>query len=762
MASVPQAAREAARVSAAPRTRATALALLAIVALAVAVRVAFWSFQARGGAVQAGDPEEYYRAALHLLQGGYYDTGKWIRPPLYPLFLALLFRLLGVDVGAAMLAQALVTGVGVLGFAAYAWQRFGRRRTALLAALTAALYLPLASFGSVMFAEGLFVLLMPLALAALDRAVFGQADEGRRTRDEGQASPDQRPTTNDQRPTTDDRGLSTEDVGRTAKDDHTTAPPLYRSTALPLYRWAFAAGVLLGLATLTRAVGLFFIPLAALLVWLLARPRRGAWRGAALLLLGAALAVGPWTLRNALVHQRLIVVDTNGAISMWYGSIGGEAEQRAGEARLFAIPNQADRQAEALRMTLANIRRAPLEFAARARFKIASLLILQTRNYASGSIIGIDTRGRQVALVEAEHPLWVSLLADAEYVALALLAIAGLCAAPDWRRTLPVLVFVALSVLLSAVTIGHPRLRLPIVGALIPYAAFALSLRPRLRAAGRAQTARHLLAGLGCLAFLALIFSTRYITWLRSERLVLQAQTAASQGDPDRERQLLEQAQALDPANALRALDLGDQAAAQGRWGRALADYRRASELEPRNVYSYAMRIQAAQLLGRPDEARAALAAVASYDRDTNDLYRWAWDAFRTPAPLRLTPGDPLALGHYEGFAPATPDLPAGRWTLGDARLRLAGGCGALELRLRGPAGRLVSLSSEPPGAALGVTLDGAEQLVRLPLERVPGCAAGQPVVVRIASPTGLLDLERAPWMVGVAVLDARVVAAQP
>jgi len=751
MASVPQAAREAARVSAAPRTRATALALLATVALAVAVRVAFWSFQARSGAVQAGDPEEYYRAALHLLQGGYYDTGKWIRPPLYPLFLALLFRLLGVDVGAAMLAQALVTGVGVLGFAAYAWQRFGRRRTALLAALIAALYLPLASFGSVMFAEGLFVLLMPLALAALDRAVFGRAEEGRRTKDEGQASPDQRPTTNDE-------GLTNSAL----PFYRFTVLPLYRFTALPLYRWALLAGFLLGLATLTRAVGLFFIPLAALLVWLLARPRRGAWRGAALLLLGAALAVGPWTLRNALVHQRLIVVDTNGAISMWYGSIGGEAEQRAGEARLFAIPNQADRQAEALRMTLANIRHAPLEFAARARFKIASLLILQTRNYASGSIIGIDTRGRQVALVEAEHPLWVSLLADVEYVALALLAIAGLCAAPDWRRTLPVLVFVALSVLLSAVTIGHPRLRLPIVGALIPYAAFALSLRPRLRSAGRAQTARRLLAGLGCLAFLALIFSTRYITWLRSERLVLQAQTAASQGDPGRERQLLEQALALDPANALRALDLGDQEAAQGRWGRALADYRRASELEPRNVYSYAMRIQAAQRLGRPDEARAALAAVASYDRDTNDLYRWAWDAFTTPAPLRLTPGDPLALGHYEGFAPATPDLPAGRWTLGGARLRLAGGCGALELRLRGPAGRLVSLSSEPPGAAQTVTLDGAEQLVRLPLDRLPGCAEGQPLVVRIASPTGLLDLERAPWMVGVAVLDARVVAAQP
>lgn len=742
MAPLPQAARRAARASAAPHTRATLLTLLAIVGLAVALRVAFWSFQARSGAVQAGDPEEYYRAALHLLQGGYYDTGKWIRPPLYPLLLALLFRLLGVDVSAAMLAQALLTGVGVLAFGAYAWQRFGRRRTALLAALLAALYLPLASFGSVMFAEGLFVLLMPLALAALDRAIH---------------APDQRRTSNDERPATPDTGPRTEDEGaavrsHTASAAHPRAPAPHH----PFARWALIAGALLGLATLTRAVGLFFIPLAALLVWLLAA-RRGAWRGAALLLLGAALVIGPWTARNALVHGRLILVDTNGAVSMWYGSIRDEAEQRAGEARLFGIPNQADRQAEALRMTVANIRRAPLAFAARARFKVASLLILQTRNYASGSIIGISPQGQQVVLVEAEHPLWVSLLADAQYIALMLLALAGLCVAPGWRRTLPVLAFVALSVLLSAATIGHPRLRLPIVGVLIPYAAFALTRAPRLGMPRRARAATRALAGLACLVFLALIVSTRYITWLRSERAVLQAGAAAAQHDQPGARRLLEQALAIDPANALRALDLGDHAAAQGSWSQALADYQRASALEPRNVYSYAMRIQAAQRLGRPEEARAALAAVAAYGRDTNDLYRWAWDAFSTPPPARLTPGDPLALGHYQGFAPATPDLPAGRWTLGQARVRLAGGCGALRLRLRGPAGRPVSLVSEPPGAALSLTLDGQDQTVRLPLAQVPGCAAGRPLVLRISSPTGLLDLDRAPWMVGVAVTEAGV-----
>ena len=739
MTPLPQAqTRPAARAAGATRIR-TAAALAVIVALAVALRVAFWAFQARSGAVQPGDPEEYYRAALHILQGGYYDTGKWVRPPLYPLFLALVFRLFGVSVSAAMLAQAALTGVGVLAFAAYARQRFGRTSVALLAALLAALYLPLASFGSVMFAEALFVLLMLPALTLIDR-VIGQE-----------------PRTKNQEPTNPRGAEDAEDLFVSAS----SAPlrSFIRNSKLKTQnsKLALATGALLGLATLTRAVGLFFIPLAALLVWLLTRDRPGAWRRAAALLLGAALVIGPWTARNALVHQRLIVVDTNGAVSMWYGTLRDEAEQQAGEALLFAIPNQADRQAAALHLTQENIGRDPLGFVARARFKIASLFILQTRNYAAGSIIGLSPQGAQVALVEAEHPLRVSLLADAQYILIMLLAVVGLCYARGWRRTLPLLVFVGLSVLLSALTIGHPRLRLPIVGALIPYAAFALARAPSLllpRVGPRRPRRLALLAALGCLAFLGLIVSTRYVTWLDSMRYVIQARAAQSQDDPAGTRRLLDRARVADPDNALRTLDVADLAFGLGAYADALERYREAAGREPRSVYTHAMRIQAAQRLGRPDEAQDALAAIVSYDRDTNDLYEWAWGTFATPPPARLTPGDPLALGHFAGFAPASFDLPAGRWTLGEGRLRLSGACETVELRLRGPAGRSVQIRSEPALGEASLTLDGSEQLLRLPLTPRPDCASA-PLTLRIASPTGLLDLERAPWMVGVAVLGA-------
>ena len=93
--------------------RHTKLLWFITLVLAVGLRLLFWQLQARSGAVQPGDPEEYYRAALHILQGGYHDTGKWLRPPLYPAFLALVFSIVGVDLVRSMLVQAVLSGLSV-------------------------------------------------------------------------------------------------------------------------------------------------------------------------------------------------------------------------------------------------------------------------------------------------------------------------------------------------------------------------------------------------------------------------------------------------------------------------------------------------------------------------------------------------------------------------------------------------------------------------------------------------------------------------
>jgi 4-amino-4-deoxy-L-arabinose transferase-like glycosyltransferase len=73
---------------------------------------------------------------------------------------------------------------------------------------------------------------------------------------------------------------------------------------------AAAAGVLFGLSCLIKLVALFLVPLLA--VWLLLGPGepRQRLRGAVLLMLATFAVILPWTIRNAAVHGRFVLVET--------------------------------------------------------------------------------------------------------------------------------------------------------------------------------------------------------------------------------------------------------------------------------------------------------------------------------------------------------------------------------------------------------------------------------------------------------------------
>jgi 4-amino-4-deoxy-L-arabinose transferase-like glycosyltransferase len=97
-------------------------------------------------------------------------------------------------------------------------------------------------------------------------------------------------------------------------------------------RAAAAAGLLWGLATLTRELSLYLVPLAAL--WLLRprpaggparlldrlRPPSGAVATAGAMVLTALVTVAPWTVRNALVFRAFIPVSTMGGLNLWQGN----------------------------------------------------------------------------------------------------------------------------------------------------------------------------------------------------------------------------------------------------------------------------------------------------------------------------------------------------------------------------------------------------------------------------------------------------------
>jgi hypothetical protein len=425
------------------------------------------------------------------------------------------------------------------------------------------------------------------------------------------------------------------------------------------------------------------------------------------------------------------------------------------------------------------------------RFKVASLYLLQIRSFAVGDSITIDPRDQLVAMGAGENPLVWSAIADGQYMLIMLAAIAGICFAPNRRTLLPVLLWVLFVTFMSAITIGHPRLRLPIVALLIPCAAYGLNLgwrrvrgtteptlTPSPSPTGRGvpvgrgegtrtknQESRNQRIGrvglmlVGWLMFAALIFSTRYITWVRTWPDLQAAHAAMARSEYNTAHTSFERARSADPTNALRVIDLADLAFQRGDHSAALALYGQALKLEDRNLYAHAMRAHIAALLGLSDIAAAEQIALAGYGRDTNELYDWAWRAFEHPLALRVVPGDPLALGQYVGFAPATPDLPLGRWTLGDARIRLAAGCGQVVVQVRGPVGRVATVTIEGSTVQQSVTLNGTVQDVRLasPCSGDLASTERHSTIIRIHSPTALLDIERAPWYGGVAVLEARI-----
>ncbi len=189
------------------------------------------------------------------------------RAPGYPLFLAAIVGWAGPGAAspgplrAIRMVQALVGALGIWLIAALAARAAGAR-AGVAAAWVAACYPPLAWMPAYVLSETLYSALALLAVLVLDHAIGGKGD------------------------------------------------------ARPGASWsAFAAGVVVGLAALTRPAMLLFLLLAA--GWMLARRRQVP---AIALVLGAALVVAPWTARNVREHGRLVLIASEGGVTFWTGN----------------------------------------------------------------------------------------------------------------------------------------------------------------------------------------------------------------------------------------------------------------------------------------------------------------------------------------------------------------------------------------------------------------------------------------------------------
>jgi hypothetical protein len=410
-----------------------------------------------------GDEVYYAQVAAHLASGaghlyvgGLEGEARAWRPPAHPFVLSLpldperarradaasdpeqLRTLVRLQVA---LGTLLVAATGLLGRALF------DARTGLLAAALASAYPALVAQSHMLWSEGLFSLLVTLALAAVARAERGS----------------------------------------------------------PL-AFAAAAGIGFGLAALARELALGVAAAGA--AWWVAQAPRGPARRAAVArgaftLALAVLVVAPWTLRNARVLGRFVPVSTVG----WFAAAEGNSlerpewlrpegpEQRRFHAGYFTRRDEVARLDFARAHALERIRAEQPGWILRKLVRNLALLlapdeVLRTkvRRGAYGDLPPPEIR----ALLAVSAPAWVALYAAAT------LGIAG--AREGGRRRLAVLVLAVVAAVHVAAN-ATPRFRLPWLPLLAVYASHAAL-------AGRGLARRIDRAGaLGAVAALAFLLA---------------------------------------------------------------------------------------------------------------------------------------------------------------------------------------------------------------------------------------------------------------
>jgi len=242
--------------------------------------------------------------------------------------------------------------------------------------------------------------------------------------------------------------------------------------------WALAAGVLVGLAALTRSNGILLVPVLALAVWHPPSRTRAALGPALALAAAALLTIAPWMVRNATSFDALVPVSTQDGFALagqynaasqdneiipavWQPPVGvaeyaplfrqpglDEAELSA-ELRSRSLDFIRDHPGSVIKATYWNTRRALSGAGARPLERIA------------GADLGIGTT-----------------LSDASVIAFWIAALLGIAGAltPAARRA-PLVVWVVLFVLFVSIApiSGLTRYRLPCDPFVLLLAALALT-----------------------------------------------------------------------------------------------------------------------------------------------------------------------------------------------------------------------------------------------------------------------------------------------
>lgn len=618
--------------------------LLLILGVGVGLRLGWLWFQWDASFVL--DEQEYVRIARDVREGGYLgevDDPRWIRPPLFPLWLALTLGP-GNHLLLARLGQVFLGGVLMVLLYRVTRSAWGDRRSALVCAALAALSLPLIVFSNYLMAEMLLlVLLCGLLLVLLALA--------RRPQHPGRSR----------------------------------------------YGLAALAGVLLGLAMLTKPIALAAIPatLGAAVAGGQSWRRRVGY--ALLVLVGVAVVLAPWAVRNGLVYDRFIPLDTTGGYNLWIGNRPpGQGGAIFEETMRTTYPNPSDRSAAFAALAWNHMHRFPVSTMGQiwekmGRFWRLQLDVLATEQYGELFVFcpGDSTfpmaRDRGERFGEVLPPCWwrwSNLLADGGY----LLMLVGVLVALLWLRPTTFAwiggLWVAPIYGATVLALVQPRLRLPLLPILLPYAAAGLvHLGAMLwRRANRAKGWNfHLLLRLlrngrvvvAVLVCLVAAWSLRLIPLVGSQVMGSAGAWAWQAGHPEQAREYYRAAVRWYPTRLSTLVAAGQVAEALGAYDEAMARYRAAQNVVYYEAHS---RLGVARIFYRRSELDRVVDEVQATSLSSRQLERIAFAAALLPPQAYVDIGSHAAdeYGYVLGLYPAEGQGEGAsfRWTGAQAAIR--------------------------------------------------------------------------------------------
>jgi 4-amino-4-deoxy-L-arabinose transferase-like glycosyltransferase len=383
--------------------------------------------------LQIGDEQQYSQIAGNILDGNGFAWGPGaptsIRPPLYPALLAAIWGVAGARNLQAVRVLQIVLALATIGVVYLLGARVYGADVGRYAAAVCWLYPSFIFFNFLILTETLFTfllltfLLLTVVLVQSPRALAG-----------------------------------------------------------------FVCGVSLGLAALTRSV-LWPVPfvLCPLLAVLIRAPLARRVALPALVLVGYALVVAPWAVRNSRLQGVVTIVDTMGGMNLRMGNYEYTPDDRMWDAVALGgekswvygiwldLPGQTITEGQkekwAQRKAIEYMRAHPLVTLRRSFIKFADFWGLE-REFIAGVQSGLFA-----------PPWWfgvmASLLIVGAYVAVVVAGAAGIWLAPPDDRRMQIVLLFPVVVIVAAHTIvfGHSRYHLPLIPILAVYGSAFLATR---------------------------------------------------------------------------------------------------------------------------------------------------------------------------------------------------------------------------------------------------------------------------------------------